>query len=159
MVVHKEHADAVNGISWAPAVPGKEKRGEFVTGGSDNKIMMWSWQDNKMFKEGEIFEHGGTAHDDWVRDVDWLKSAPSAGLTADYIASVSEDRSLRIWRRHVDEKGWRVVFEHREDSVPAWRCSWSPISCMLAVSFGNNSTRVYQQTASSGADKEEWVVV
>ena len=87
--------------------------------------------------------HGATAHDDWVRDVDWLKTAPSAGFTGDYIASVSEDRRLRIWRKLAGEQDWIIVFENKEEVVPVWRCTWSPISCMLAVSYGDNSTRVY----------------
>ena len=28
---------------------------------------------------------------------------------------------------------------------PVWKCSWSPVGFMLAVSCGNNQTRVFKQ--------------
>jgi protein transport protein SEC13 len=56
----------------------------FVSGGSDNAIRIWGFDENakKWVEEEEIKEH-----DNWVRDVAW---APNIGLPGMYIASASE---------------------------------------------------------------------
>lgn len=39
---------------------------------------------------------------------------------------------------------------------PVWRCSWSPVGFMLAVSSGDNQTVVFQQSTSN---EHEWVPI
>ena len=61
---------------------------------------------------------------------------------ADYIASVSEDKTLKIWMQESGVAGWQCVFMQQE-TEPLWKCSWSPMSAMLAVTSGDNKTKVY----------------
>lgn len=101
-VIFNAHGAGANAISWAPSVvpsaagakpaPGQaavtQKR--FVSGGSDNVIRIWGYDDtaNKWVEEEEI-----KGHDNWVRDVSW---APNIGLPGQYIASASQ----------VSRRGW-----------------------------------------------------
>jgi protein transport protein SEC13 len=56
----------------------------FVTGGSDNLIRIWAYDDEqKKWAEEEVIKE----HEDWVRDVAW---APNIGLPGMYIASASQ---------------------------------------------------------------------
>jgi protein transport protein SEC13 len=90
----------VNSVSWAPAVaPGQvisasgNQAGaarRFVTGGSDCQVKLWdfsaetgSWQSTQIL----------TGHTDWVRDVAWSPTV----LSKSYIASASQDKTVRIW--------------------------------------------------------------
>ena len=92
------HQSSINGLSWQPLMPGEESVARLVTGGSDNKLKIWRFEGSKLTLEQELLDSNGPAHNDWVRDVDWLKSGATSGLLSDYIASVSEDKSLKIWR-------------------------------------------------------------
>jgi WD40 repeat protein len=151
------HDGAVNGLSWQPLRPGEESLARLVTAGSDAKVKIWRCKESALTPECELSMNGGPPHSNWVRDVDWLKSGAACGLTSDYIASVGEDKMLRIWRcDKKSESEWNCVFEHSE-SAPQWKCSWAPNSAMLAVSCGDNQTKVFQQTAASG-DMENWEV-
>jgi protein transport protein SEC13 len=80
-----------------------------------------------------------TAHEDWVRDVAWSNNV---GVMKDMIATVSEDQKLKIWKSEGGKEAWVVAYRH-QFTQPVWRCSWSPISFMLAVSGGDNMTRVF----------------
>jgi protein transport protein SEC13 len=90
----------VNSVSWAPAVaPGQVVSASgnqagaarrFVTGGSDCQVKLWdfsaetgSWQSSQIL----------TGHTDWVRDVAWSPTV----LSKSYIASASQDKTVRIW--------------------------------------------------------------
>lgn len=96
------HGLGVNAISWAPSVsPGAvasasgagQQQGalrRFVTGGSDCFVKIWDWS-NESQSYTCVAELPG--HTDWVRDVAW---APSI-LSKSYIASASQDKSVRIW--------------------------------------------------------------
>ncbi len=92
-------------MSWAPSVlatPAAPKPGQpqqavtaakrFVSGGSDNAIRIWGFDENakKWVEEEEIKEH-----DNWVRDVAW---APNIGLPGMYIASASEVSGVGLGR-------------------------------------------------------------
>ena len=155
---NQAHAGAINGLSWQPLSPGEESLARLVTAGSDGNVKIWqsNRKESALTAVCALSMNGGPAHSNWVRDVDWLKSGAARGLTSDYIASVGEDKMLRIWRcdKHVQESTWKCVFEHSEP-VPQWKCSWAPNSAMLAVSCGDNQTKVFQQTTASG-DMEKW---
>ena len=90
----------VNSVSWAPAVaPGQVVSASgnqagtarrFVTGGSDCQVKLWefsaetgSWQNTQILP----------GHTDWVRDVAWTPTV----LSKSYIASASQDKTVRIW--------------------------------------------------------------
>lgn len=90
----------MNSVSWAPAVaPGQVVSASgnqagaarrFVTGGSDCQVKLWefsaetgSWQNTQILP----------GHTDWVRDVAWSPTV----LSKSYIASASQDRTVRIW--------------------------------------------------------------
>jgi WD40 repeat protein len=103
----------VNSVSWAPAVaPGQvisasgNQAGaarRFVTGGSDCQVKLWdfsaetgSWQSTQIL----------TGHTDWVRDVAWSPTV----LSKSYIASASQDKTVRIWTSsdlRTCEQGWK----------------------------------------------------
>jgi protein transport protein SEC13 len=93
------HSLGANSVSWAPAqAPGAltssapqtapaTKR--FVTGGSDCAVKIWEMQG-----AGEPVLVGQLdGHTDWVRDVSWSSTV----LRRSYIASASQDRTVRIW--------------------------------------------------------------
>ncbi|RXK35640.1 protein transporter SEC13 [Tremella mesenterica] len=98
------HGTGANAVSWAPSVVftaplqatatsrpagptsssqlAVQKR--FVSGGNDNLIRIWTYDDvAKKWEEEEVIK----GHDDWVRDVAW---APNIGLPGMYIASASQ---------------------------------------------------------------------
>jgi protein transport protein SEC13 len=92
------HGTGANAVSWAPSVvstpnnagPRSPAQGQiatqkrFVTGGSDNLIRIWAYDDEqKKWAEEEVIKE----HEDWVRDVAW---APNIGLPGMYIASASQ---------------------------------------------------------------------
>jgi WD40 repeat protein len=88
-----------------------------VSGGSDHKVISWCFKDNKFEKMCEI-----GSHDDWVRDVAWCNNV---GLLHETVASCSEDKLVKIWRKenHKDEK-WEIVKELKFE-YPVWKVSWS----------------------------------
>lgn len=68
------------------AQPGQQvaPQKRFVSGGSDNAIRIWTFDETakKWIEEEEI-----KGHDNWVRDVAW---GPNIGLPGQYIASASQ---------------------------------------------------------------------
>ena len=70
----------------------------------------------------------------------------------DMIATVGEDKVLRIWKcEYVNQKQsklgqelFKITFQTRFDE-PVWKCGWSPVGFMLAVSTGDNVTQVFEQ--------------
>jgi protein transport protein SEC13 len=99
IAVFPAHASGANSISWSPAqapgaltssaaqAPPLTKR--FVTGGSDCAVKIWEIDASGAV--GLVTELGG--HTDWVRDVAWSSTV----LRKSYIASASQDRTVRIW--------------------------------------------------------------
>lgn len=95
------HGLGVNAVSWAPSIspgaiasaappnaPGPLRR--FVTGGSDCLVKVWEWN-------AETSTYTCTSqlsgHTDWVRDVAWSPTV----LSKAYIASASQDKTVKIW--------------------------------------------------------------
>ncbi|KAI9885139.1 MAG: hypothetical protein M1823_003069 [Watsoniomyces obsoletus] len=96
------HGIGVNAVSWAPALYpsalfSSATRGgsqapvrRFVTGGSDNLVKIWDWNNESKSYSCTITLPG---HTDWVRDVAWSPTV----LQKSYIASASQDKTVRIW--------------------------------------------------------------
>lgn len=86
-------------MSWAPSTSagslvsragGEGGVRRFVTGGSDNVLRIWSFdQASQSYKqEGAPL----TGHTDWVRDVAWSPTV----LQKSYIASASQDKTSTL---------------------------------------------------------------
>jgi protein transport protein SEC13 len=143
------HGLGVNAVSWAPATtvgnivnssagPGANTTRRFVTGGCDHLIRLWVYDNNtQSYRE----EHEPLAgHTDWVRDVAWSPTI----LHKSYIASASQDQTVRIWTSVSSGPGqWAshvLKFE-----APAWRVSWSLSGNVLAVSGGDNVVTLWKE--------------
>ncbi|KAK3081321.1 GTPase-activating protein S13 [Coniosporium uncinatum] len=82
-----------------------------------------------------------SGHTDWVRDVSWSPTI----LSKTYIASASQDKSVRIWSSS-DPSGQKWEESAKLDFPEvAWRCSWSLSGNVLAVSTGDNRVSLYKQ--------------
>jgi protein transport protein SEC13 len=157
------HGVGVNAVSWAPSgVPGATMRKNggaaqqqttpvrrFVTGGSDNQVKLWEFDT----QQGK-YENVGTlpgGHSDWVRDVAWSPTL----LTKSYIASASQDKTVRIWTsvNPSDPSSWTLSKTLTLDAV-LWRVSWSLSGNILAVSGGDNKVTLWKEDL-----KGEWKMV
>lgn len=106
----------------------------------DNKAKIW--QENPATNKFQLVaelknDQNSSAHDDWVRDVAWCNNV---GIMKDLIATCGEDQKLKIWKNESSaQKGatWKLAFE-TSFNEPCWKCSWSPVGFMLAVSCGDN---------------------
>ncbi len=110
----------------------------FVTGGSDNLLKIWSFDTaSQTYKqEGNSL----TGHTDWVRDVAWSPTV----LQKSYIASASQDKTVRIWTSDPSQPGvWNVKV--LEFPVVLWRVSWSLSGNVLAVSAGDNKVSLWKE--------------
>jgi protein transport protein SEC13 len=152
-VLFHAHGIGVNSVSWAPSAQagslvssaggqGRERR--FVTGGSDNLVKIWSFD-----AASQSYKQEGaplTGHTDWVRDVAWSPTV----LQKSYIASASQDKTVRIWTSEPSKPGvWEskvLPFE-----VVLWRVSWSLSGNVLAVSGGDNKVSLWKENL-----KGEW---
>lgn len=149
------HGVGVNSVSWAPStVPGSLVSSSggagggvrrFVTGGSDNTIKIWSFdQASQSYKPEATL----TGHQDWVRDVAWSPSV----LQRSYIASASQDKTVRIWTSDGGSGGWTSKTIQFDTVV--WRVSWSLSGNVLAVSSGDNKVSLLKENL-----KGEWEFV
>jgi protein transport protein SEC13 len=114
--IFQAHGIGVNSVSWAPSTSagslvsstgGQTAGGQrrFVTGGSDNLVKFWAWDPaSQSYKqEGEPL----VGHGDWVRDVAWSPSV----LQRSYVASASQDKTVRIWTSDPSNPTvWYVIF-------------------------------------------------
>ena len=146
------HGLGVNAVSWAPATaagnivssssPGPAAAGaatrRFVTGGCDNLVRLWTYDSAAQTYREEAEPLAG--HSDWVRDVAWSPTI----LHKSYIASASQDQTVRIWTSEATSAGpWAshvLKFE-----APVWRVSWSLSGNVLAVSGGDNAVTLWKE--------------
>lgn len=148
------HGLGVNSVSWAPSTTpgslvssssGPSGLRRFVTGGSDNLLKIWAFDSASQSyrQEGNPLQ----GHTDWVRDVAWSPTV----LQKSYIASASQDKTVRIWTS-VGGGEW-VSKEIRFEAV-LWRVSWSLSGNVLAVSAGDNKVSLWKENL-----KGEWECV
>lgn len=152
------HGMGVNAVSWSPALsPGQLTSAapagqpqaplrRFVTGGSDNLVKLWSHNATTNSYDNICTLQG---HTDWVRDVAWSPTP----LSKSYIASASQDHTVRIWTcaagaDQADASNWKS--EVLEFEVVVWRCSWSMAGNVLAVSGGDNRVSLWKEKLRGG---------
>lgn len=87
-------------------------------------------------------------HTDWVRDVAWSPSI----LSKSYIASASQDKTVRIWTSDASNPGQWTSQQLEFDSV-LWRVSWSPSGNILAVSGGDNKVSLWKENLKGQWEK------
>ncbi|CAG8156722.1 unnamed protein product [Penicillium salamii] len=164
------HGMGVNSISWAPAAfagslissnPGPGQQRRFVTGGSDNLVKIWDYKyvlkrserctgltrssaESKSYNLTQTLE----GHSDWVRDVAWSPSI----LSKSYIASASQDKTVRIWTSDASNPGVWSSQTLEFDSV-LWRVSWSLSGNILAVSGGDNKVSLWKENLKGQWEK------
>jgi len=153
------HGLGVNAVSWAPAIlpgqltsaqapakGGSEVQRRFVTGGSDNLVKLWSYDATSQSYDSVATL---TGHSDWVRDVAWSPTP----LSKQYIASASQDHTVRIWTLASGEEvgnasAWKS--EEINFEVVVWRVSWSMAGNVLAVAGGDNRVSLWKEKLKGG---------
>lgn len=115
----------------------------FVSGGCDNLVKIWRFDDysDEWIEERSL--DSDISHTDWVRDVAW---APSIGLPKWYIASCSQDKRVIIWTNAEGPNGseWESEVLHVFDDI-VWHVSWSMMGNILAVSWGENHVSLWKE--------------
>ncbi|KIW06887.1 protein transporter SEC13 [Verruconis gallopava] len=149
------HGLGCNAVSWSPSIaPGAVTSAtggyqapplrRFATGGSDCLVKIWDFAPDTQTYTC-IAELPG--HQDWVRDVAW---APTI-LTKSYIASASQDKTVKIWTTtaaNPTSSDWTSA-TLSFDAV-AWRVSWSLSGNILAVSTGDNKVSLWKERLAGG---------
>lgn len=121
-----------------------------VTGGSDNEVKLWEWNQNTGTYDSLCTLGTATErHTDWVRDVAWSPTP----LSKSYIASASQDKTVRIWTLPAggevsDASAWKS--EELRFEVVVWRVSWSMAGNVLAVSGGDNRVSLWKEKMRGG---------
>ncbi|KAI9700177.1 MAG: GTPase-activating protein S13 [Bogoriella megaspora] len=153
------HPMGVNSVSWAPSLsPGslmsanpsgtpQTPQRRLVSGGSDNLVKIWDWDVARGWTETLALQ----GHTDWVRDVAWSPTP----LARSYIASASQDQTVRIWTStdpgSTDPKAWQSTVLQFE--AVCWRVSWSLTGNVLAVSGGDNRVSLWKERLGGGWEK------
>lgn len=148
----KESDNVITCLSWGPAfnpisfnsLQDKSVRApmRFVTGGTDNKVRLWTKRERYIYDCEEIHTYSK-----WVRDVSWLHYL---GNSYDIIASCSEDGSAHVFA-HLDDS-WKIVFEKSFNGNPVWNVSWSNCGSHLAISTSENNVFIYRQNLNGKWD-------
>lgn len=180
------HNIGVNAVSWAPAIapasliaPANNANAannaqpvyikKFATGGCDNLVKIWSFNEaSKTWTVEETLEGG---HTDWVRDVAF---APGVGLPRTYLASAGQDKTVIIWTQDGPGQAWNKKVlnpaPYLSSSAPAgpsnpaggaagattqpqegkfpdvvWKVSWSVTGNVLAVSAGDGKVSLWKE--------------
>ncbi|MCJ1356331.1 MAG: GTPase-activating protein S13 [Icmadophila ericetorum] len=151
------HGLGVNSVSWAPAAragslvssaPEKGAVRRFVSGGSDCMVKIWDWDpEQKTYVPSKTLE----GHTGWVRDVSWSPSI----LSKSYIASASQDKTVRIWTADPLAQEWKSTILTFEAVL--WRVSWSLSGNVLAVSGGDNKVSLWKENLKGEWDCVKWI--
>jgi protein transport protein SEC13 len=87
-------------------------------------------------------------HTDWVRDVAWSPTI----LSRSYIASASQDKTVRIWTSDPSTPNeWKSTVLNFDAVL--WRVSWSLSGNVLAVSAGDNKVTLWKETLKGDWEK------
>lgn len=147
------HGMGVNAVSWAPSgtLPGAIARKDggqqgsgarrFATGGSDNAVKIWEYnQQTNSYVQMTVLPSG---HSDWVRDVAWSPTL----LSRTYIASASQDKTVRIWTstNPADVNTWQLAKVLEFGDAVLWRVSWSLSGNVLAVSGSDGKVSLWKE--------------
>jgi len=151
--ITQAHLMGVNSVSWAPYTntyaifdsnPAQQDQPivkRLVTGGSDNMVKIWKYNEEQ---QQWCEEHTLEAHQDWVRDVAWCPNVSFSNQSM--IASCSQDRSVIIWTSTDGNKTWKGQVLNTFDDV-IWHVSWSLNGDMLAISGGDNRITLWKYTS------------
>ena len=91
-------------------------------------------------------------HKDWVRDVAW---APTV-LQKSYIASASQDKTVRIWTSGASRPNeWKSTVLNFDAVL--WRVSWSLSGNVLAVSGGDNKVSLWKENLKGEWECVKWI--
>jgi len=93
-------------------------------------------------------------HTDWVRDVAW---APTI-LQKSYIASASQDKTVRIWTSASSDPSsneWTSTVLNFDTVL--WRVSWSLSGNVLAVSGGDNRVSLWKENLRGEWECVKWI--
>ncbi|EDN05295.1 protein transport protein SEC13 [Histoplasma mississippiense (nom. inval.)] len=100
--------------------------------------------ENKTYTVTKVLE----GHTDWVRDVAWSPSI----LSKSYIASASQDKTVRIWTSDPSNPNeW--TSQHLEFDCVLWRVSWSLSGNVLAISGGDNKVSLWKENLKGQWEK------
>eukprot|EP00126_Sphaerothecum_destruens_P002450 Sdes_comp15888_c0_seq2m5001 len=159
------HHVGCNSVSWAPSIfpgalvqPGSRSSQNpvgsslaprrFVTGGSDNLVKIWKFEEAQ---NTFLLEDTLEGHTDWVRDVAW---APNIGLPSSTIASCGQDGNVFVWScdpignqdpQNRAFSGWTKKLLSKYSDV-VWRVSWSLTGNILAVSGGDGRVSLWKES-------------
>lgn len=100
--------------------------------------------------------HTLTGHSDWVRDVSWSPTI----LSKSYIASASQDKSVRIWTSNpTSDPSHPTEWKHVALDFDAvmWRVSWSLSGNVLAVSGGDNKVSLWKENLKGEWECVKWI--
>ena len=117
-----------------------------ATAGCDNAVRVYRSAPVSGGGETWVLEATLRAHKDWVRDVAWC---PTSGLTANTLASASDDGSVVVWRQVTPGGEWSAE-ALPSFPAPVWRASWSVTGNLLAVSCGDNSVTLWRESLTGG---------
>ncbi|KKA19990.1 Nuclear pore complex subunit (SEC13) [Rasamsonia emersonii CBS 393.64] len=132
------HGMGVNAVSWAPAaLPGSLISTNPGAGQQRSP-------ESKTYNLVQTLE----GHTDWVRDVAWSPSI----LSKSYIASASQDKTVRIWTSDASNPGQWTSTQLEFDTV-LWRVSWSLSGNILAVSGGDNKVSLWKENLKGQWEK------
>ena len=109
-------------------------------------MKIWDWDpEQKTYHPTVVLSE----HENWVRDVSWSPTI----LSKSYIASASQDKTVRIWTSDPSNPNeWKHVTLPFEAVL--WRVSWSLSGNVLAVSGGDNKVTLWKENLAG-----EWECV
>ena len=81
-------------------------------------------------------------HSDWVRDVAW---SPNVGLSKQYVASASQDKSVYMHTQQDNNGVWTSTKLAHDFKDTVWRLSWSLSGNVLAASAGDGKVTLWKE--------------
>ena len=131
----------------------------FVTGSADGKVKIWALEAGEFECVTELTSQG--KHEDAVSDVAWRGYN---GVMADFIASVSEDETVQVWKCDLPQqprssnnqfkRQWSLLWQTKLGG-PGASVSWSGVGRMLAVCYTTSDgpvTRIFEQSEHNETD-------